>query len=105
MKWDVIRNAVFARKTRSAWGHAVKMYALDIIDKNLSWEYEADAFVRANAAGREKMMLAGAASWRDASYGGSFLIENEKIAFRCCNPSEYEHRKQGARAEQKRNVV
>lgn len=77
-----IQNAIKATKTRSAWGKAVKDYALELLD-SLDGEYRAAA------------LLNGAENWRAYSYGGCALIYDAEIAERVCSPSELKRKRGG----------
>jgi hypothetical protein len=77
-----IQNAIEATNPRSAWGRAVKSYALELLD-GLDGEYRAVA------------LLNGAESWRAYSFGGCSLIYDTEIAERVCSPSELKRKRGG----------
>lgn len=79
---EAIKNAIEARKTRSAWDKGVTLYALELLD-NLRDLPAAD-----NRQEIKKALLNGASDWREYSWGGCSLIYNGDIAERLCSPSE-----------------
>lgn len=79
---EAIKNAIEARKTRSAWDKGVTLYALELLD-NLR-DLPADD----NRQEIKKALLNGASDWSEYSYGGCSLIYNADIAERLCSPSE-----------------
>lgn len=79
---DTIRNAIEARKTRSAWDKGVTLYALELLD-NVRDLPAADSRQEI-----QKALLNGARDWSEYSYGGCSLIYNGDIAARLCSPSE-----------------
>ena len=85
-KHEII-TAIESIQPRSAWGKAVKTYALELLEvceeplpRNL-----------------ERELLNGAESWKDFSYSGNSLIYDSDIAERVCSPSELKRCKGGAR--------
>ena len=94
--YDAMREALEARKERSAWGRGVNAYAVDLVD-NLQ---ERAAYEGRNpAAGAEcrEWMLNGAQDWNQYSWGGSSLIYDCDIAERLCTPSELKKTRHGER--------
>lgn len=77
-----IQNAIEATNPRSAWGRAVKTYAIELLDE-LDGEYRAVA------------LLNGAENWRAYSFGGCSLIYDTEIAKRVCSPSELKRKRGG----------
>jgi len=77
-----IQNAIKATNPRSAWGKAVKTYALELLD-SLEGEYRAVA------------LLNGAENWKAYSFGGCSLIYDAEIAERVCSPSELKRKRGG----------
>ena len=77
-----IQNAIEATSSRSAWGRAVKTYAIEILD-GLDGEYRAVA------------LLNGAENWKAYSFGGCSLIYDAEIAERVCSPSELKRKRGG----------
>lgn len=80
---EAIKNAIEARKTRSAWDKGVTLYALELLD-NLRDLPAADSRQEI-----KKALLNGARDWSEYSYGGCSLIYNGDIAARLCSPSEF----------------
>ena len=79
---EAIKNAIEARKTRSAWDKGVNLYALELLD-NLR-----DLPASDSRQEIQKALLNGASDWREYSYGGCSLIYDGDIADRLCSPSE-----------------
>jgi hypothetical protein len=77
-----IQNAIEATKPRSAWGWAVKSYALELLG-GFNGEYRAVA------------LLNGAENWKAYSFGGCSLIYDAEIAERLCSPSEFKRKRGG----------
>lgn len=77
-----IKNAIEARKTRSAWSKGVNCYALDLLD-NIRDLNEVETRKELETA-----LLNGAPNWSEYSWGGSALIYNGDIAEALCSPSE-----------------
>lgn len=92
---DSIREALEARKERSAWGRGVQAYAVDLVD-NLQGRAEYEDRAPAPEEVRE-WLLNGARSWSEYSWGGSALIYNGDIAARLCTPSELKRTRNGER--------
>lgn len=66
---------------RSAWVRGVVAYAESMLE---DLDPEAELYPRTV----EKVLLNGAPSWHDYSWGGCALIYNADIAERLCSPSE-----------------
>ena len=77
-----IQDAIKATNPRSAWGRAVKTYALELLD-GMDGEYRAVA------------LLNGADNWKAYSFGGCSLIYDAEIAERVCSPSELKRKRGG----------
>jgi hypothetical protein len=77
-----IQDAIESTNPRSAWGRAVKTYAIELLD-SLDGEYRAVA------------LLDGAENWKAYSFGGCSLIYDEEIAERVCSPSELKRKRGG----------
>ena len=86
---EAIKNAIEARKTRSAWDKGVTLYALELLD-NLRDLPAADSRQEIQNA-----LLNGARDWREYSWGGCSLIYNADIAERLCSPSELKRTRSG----------
>lgn len=84
-----LREAIKNSPARSAWGKAVKLYALELLE-----ELPAEQEFYASPADK-KELLNGADNWQQYSEGGCSLIYDEDIAKRLCNPSEYKRTKEG----------
>lgn len=94
--YDSIREALEARKDRSAWDRGVTKYALELVEQLETYaSYEG----RDPKAGSEcrAWMLNGAKDWAAYSCGGSSLIYNKEIAERLCSPSELRKTRNGER--------
>lgn len=79
---EAIKNAIEARKTRSAWSKGVNRYALDLLD-NIRDLNEVETRKELETA-----LLNGARDWDEFSWGGCSLIYDGDIAARLCSPSE-----------------
>lgn len=86
---EAIKNAIEARKTRSAWDKGVTLYALELLD-NIR-----DLPATNNRQEIKKALLNGARDWSEYSYGGSALIYDGEIAARLCSPSEFRRTRGG----------
>ena len=94
--YDNIREALEARKERSAWGRGVNAYAVDLVD-NLR---ERAAYEGRNPEPWKECrewMLNGAQDWNQYSWGGSSLIYDGDISERLCTPSELKKTRHGER--------
>lgn len=86
-----LRIAIEAEKLRSAWGKAVKQYALELIEE---WDENREFY---GSPADKKALLNGAESWSEYSWGGCSLIYNWEIAERLCSPSVYKRSNEGER--------
>lgn len=77
-----LREALDAKKCRSAWERGVRDYAKDLIEA----QEEYGEFCGSPADKKE--LLNGADDWRQYSEGGCALIYDSDIAERTCSPSE-----------------
>ena len=104
--YDAMREALEARKERSAWDKGVTVYALELVEELR----ELAAYEGRNPEpGKEcrEWMLNGARDWRRPndefaawsvySWGGSSLIYDGDIAERLCTPSELKRTRNGER--------
>lgn len=98
--YDAMREAIEARKERSAWGRGVQAYAVDLVD-NLQERAEYEDRTQAPEEVRE-WLLNGARSWSEYSWGGSALIYDGDIAERLCCPSELKKTRNGDRRSNNR---
>lgn len=87
-------NALETRKDRSAWNKGVTLYAVELV-KELDIADDADLIRGQNIS--KTIMLNGADSWEQYSWGGSSLIYDSDIAQRLCTPSELKRTKDGER--------
>lgn len=85
---QAIREAIEARKERSAWGRGVKAYALDILASFDDWRKWNEENGEELPTIDERTALNGAKNWSVWAYGGSGLVYNAYIAERLCTPSE-----------------
>ena len=81
---EELRQAVQNRSAMSAWDKGVKEYALELLE-DITDEQLANC---PNRLSLKKLLLNGAESWNEYSYGGSSLIYDGDIAERLCSPSE-----------------
>lgn len=86
---DVVA-ALGARRDRSAWDRGVTAYALDMLGELESEDELCPRTV-------EKVLLNGAPTWHDYSWGGCALIYDADIAERLCCPSELRRTRGGER--------
>lgn len=70
-------------KTRSAWSKGVKLYAYEMVEDLDNFFAE-----ELNSTNCQIILLNGASTWSQYSWGGCSLIYNEDIAERLCTPSE-----------------
>lgn len=88
-------------KARSAWQRGVKEYAVEMAEA--LWDGHVNFLI--NNLGEfstleyrkelKQILLNGARSWSDYSWGGCSLIYNTDIAERLCSPSEFKRKKGG----------
>ena len=93
-------NEVIKKPARSEWGRGVQFYAIYLLDIALDWNNEENAHALRTAksfSDFEKILLNGASSWKEFSYGCCALIYDEDIACKLCNPSELKRTKNGER--------
>lgn len=81
MQVSTIIAALVNQRTRSAWERGVVAYAESMLD---DLDPEEELYPKTV----EKVLLNGAPSWHDYSWGGCALIYNSDIAERLCSPSE-----------------
>lgn len=83
---EELMGEIESKRVRSAWDRGVKEYALELL------ESLADATQPiCNKNDLESVLLNGASSWTEYSYGGCSLIYDCDIAERVCSPSELKH--------------
>lgn len=78
-------------KERSAWGRGVNEYAYKLVENLETNEITTDMHEL------ENLLLNGADSWEEYSWGGCSLIYDCDIAERLCTPSEFKKTKGGER--------
>lgn len=96
MKKNDLLAAIESTKTRSAWNKGVKEYAIELAEN-----IETEEIPRCRRD-LEQILLNGAESWEEYSWGGSSLIYNSDIAERLCNPSELKKTRNGERRPNRR---
>lgn len=92
MKTLDIAKALKERKDRSAWNKGVTVYALEMVEEAYEAGYE-----ELTPKDCESVLLNGARSWREYSYGACSLIFDDDIAKRLCTPSELKRTRNGER--------
>jgi hypothetical protein len=78
-----LRQAVQNQPARSAWDKGVKEYALELLNDVTDKQLEECA----SRVSLRKLLLNGADTWQEYSYGGCSLIYDGDIAERLCSPS------------------
>lgn len=94
-----IKEALEARKDRSAWDKGVTVYALELVE-GLQEAIDGGYFDPEDLAAPKivkNALLNGASDWDQYSWGGSSLIYNGDIAERLCTPSELKKTRNGER--------
>ena len=91
MKKTELLNAIENMKARSAWDSGVKEYAYELVEGLEVEEIPADS------QELKSLLLNGADTWKQYSWGGSSLIYDFDIAERLCTPSELKRVKGGER--------
>lgn len=90
MQVSAIYDALNNQRPRSAWERGVVAYAESMLDE---LEPTEELWPRTT----EKVLLNGAPSWHDYSWGGCALIYDTDIARRLCSPSGLRRCRDGAR--------
>ena len=91
MKKTELLNAIENMKARSAWDRGVKEYAYGLVEGLEVEEIPADS------QELKSLLLNGADTWKQYSWGGSALIYDCDIAKSLCTPSELKKVKGGER--------
>lgn len=94
---QTVREAIEARKERSAWRKGVKAYALEMLDSfedGRKWNEENGESVPELD---ERTALNGARDWNAWSSGGCGLVYDAYIAERLCTASELKRTRGGER--------
>lgn len=89
MKKQELYDAISNIKNRSAWNKGVNEYALELVE---GLELED---IPADTKELKTILLNGAESWDQYSWGGSSLIYDYDIAERLCTHSELKKKKGG----------
>lgn len=89
LKTNLIIQELENKKNRSAWDKGVNLYAIELLE-NLET-------VPTDRTELETVLLNGADSWEQFSWGGCSLIYNQDIAERLCCPSELKKTRNGKR--------
>lgn len=76
---DTIRAELNARHDRSAWGKAVTLYALDLLE-DIQWYANDAERLPLDGAELERWALNGASCWEQYSNGGCSLCYDADIA-------------------------
>ena len=96
-----------SRKDRSAWDKGVTLYALELVEslddetmeqaiRTIITRYSIPAITSF-----DRLMMNGASSWSEYSWGGCSLIYNADIAERLCTPTELKRTHDGTRRPNK----
>jgi hypothetical protein len=94
---SALASAIAARPIgRSAWSKAVTAYCDDLLESIESEEIEPDTL--------KSVLLNGAQTWSEYSYGGCSLIYDADIAERVCCPSELKKTRGGERQPNSRET-
>ena len=83
MKKETLLNKLEAVKSRSAWSKGVKIYAAELVADIEEDDIPEDQWQLRN------LLLNGAMTWKDYSWGGCSLIYDAQIAARLCTTSEF----------------
>lgn len=86
-------EAIESKKTRGAWDHGVKEYALELLEDVRNSAECGDLFRIT-----ERELLNGAQNWKEYSQGGCSLIYDEQIAQRLCTATELKRTDNGRKA-------
>ena len=117
MTFEELKTRIVNMKKASAWGKAVKAYALECLEYAEQCGVKPETPVEEITVGDIMNHVGGKGvklgTWhgraaldiiKSASEGGNFLIYNGKIAERLCSPSQFKamHRKNGELREPRR---
>ena len=89
-----------ASKARSAWARGVKVYACELVEA--LEDLEEGSTMPTDFYELFNLVLNGAGTFKEYSWGGSSLIYDEDIAERLCTPSELKITRNGQRKPNKR---
>lgn len=90
MKKEMILEKLETMTERSAWKKGVLLYAMLILES-------VDDDVEITRDNAKEILLNGASSWKQYSWGGSALIYDGDIAKTLCTPSELKRTRNGER--------
>lgn len=93
MKKIELLQAIENSPARSAWDKGVKEYAFELLE---TLELDDDAEIVKGDNLSTEILLNGAESWSQYSWGGSALIYDSDIALRLCTLSELKRTNGGA---------
>lgn len=79
---------------RGAWSKGIVEYMNELVEDTIEG-YGEDYELPESTKEFNKLLLSGADTWKDYSYGGSSLIFNDDIAERLSNASELKQTKNG----------
>jgi len=99
-----LKIAIENERANSAWGRAVKIYALELLEELEEQESKTNEFKLSGSPADKKLLLNGACDWSEYSYGGCSLIYDHHIAVRVCTPSEFKRCKEGDRNPNQRET-
>ncbi len=101
-----IKNELEKQKGRSAWSMGVLSYAWELFDNIEQRENYLGLNSETNypAGALESIMLNGAHSWHDYSYGGCSYIYDTDIAQELCTPSELKRTNNGRKQPNKKET-
>lgn len=94
MKKIELLQAIENSPARSAWAKGVKEYAFELVE-GLDLDDDAEIVKGENLS--TEILLNGAESWLQYSWGGNALIYDGDIAFRLCTPSELKRTADGVK--------
>lgn len=92
----VVKFVIESKKQRSAWDKGVNSYCFELLENLENSSIYTDC-EKVNFATFEKVVLNGAPSWGEYSWGGCSFIYNSDIAEALCSPSELKRSCNGRR--------
>ena len=95
MKRNDLLKRIENSKARSAWARGVRAYALELLE-----DKEED--IPEDVHELRSLLLSGAQTWKDYSWGGRSLIYDVDICERLSNPTEKKITRNGERKPNKR---
>ena len=94
--YEYIKQKLETRKDRSAWDKGVAIYALELLDE-IKESIDYNGKEPETLEELKRIVLNGAESWGEYSWGGCSLIYNADIAERLWTPSELKKTRNGER--------